>query len=360
MKGERNSWLDTLRAQAILAVIACHICSSFRELNGTHDHRWLSIAGLGGHGVDLFFVLSGWLLGCLLLSEKNRTNRIDVKRFWMRRWLRTLPAYYMVLLLTLGQRILQGRWQFEDGYYFLFLQNYALDPLPFFGVSWSLCVEEQFYLLIAPLLFLIPTKSLVTASLACLIALPMIARWAVADPYPWLTHLRIDGCAMGVLLAHLFLNYPDCWKRVQTWASYGIPVGLAILVFAGAQRYRGYGGDLPLTFYFLLSGCLVVQSQSSDFWKHRATNSLLKYIATRSYSLYLVHIDALAIARRVNDDHFLIYASICILVSVLLAELLFRAVEQPWMTYRDRGDGNAIAKLNNHHSSKQPIPSSIP
>jgi peptidoglycan/LPS O-acetylase OafA/YrhL len=178
MKGERNAWLDTLRAIAILAVIACHISSSFRELNATQDHHWLAIhhwlgiAGLGGHGVDLFFVLSGWLLGCLLLSEKTRTNQIDVKRFWMRRWLRTLPAYYMVLLLTLGQRILQGRWQFDDGYYFLFLQNYALDPLPFFGVSWSLCVEEQFYLLIAPLLFLIPTRSLVTASLTCLIALP--------------------------------------------------------------------------------------------------------------------------------------------------------------------------------------------
>jgi peptidoglycan/LPS O-acetylase OafA/YrhL len=360
MTGERNAWLDTLRATAILTVVACHISSSFRELNASHDYRCLAVAGLGGHGVDLFFVLSGWLLGCLLLSEKTRTNTIDVKRFLTRRWLRTLPAYYTVLFLTIGQRVLQDRWQVGDGYYILFIQNYLFDPLPFFGVSWSLCVEEQFYLLIAPLLLLLPTRGLVTSALACLVVLPMVVRWLVAAPYPWLTHLRIDGCALGVLMAHLFLNYSDCWKRVQTWASYAIPVGLVILVFAGVQRYRGEGGDLPLTFYYLLSGCLVVQSQASDFWKRRATNSLLIYIATRSYSLYLVHIDALAIARRVNDDHFLIYGSICILVSLLLAELLFRLVEQPWMTYRDCGEGNTLAKLDGHHGSKQPIPSSIP
>ena len=338
LAGSRNAWLDTLRAIAILSVFLCHVSSSFRQLHPDGDGGWLAAAGIGGHGVDLFFVLSGWLLGCLLLNEKKATSKINIKRFWVRRWLRTLPAYYAILLLTLGQRILQGRGQVEDAFYFVFIQNYAFDSLPFFGISWSLCIEEQFYLLIAPLLLILRRKEWITVALALLILIPMAGRWLVSDPKPWMTHLRIDGCAFGVLLANAFINHPRLWKWFAFLAPWGILVGLGALLILALQRYRGEYGEMPLSGYTLLSGCLVVQSQATHFWKQKASNGILRYIASRSYSLYLVHIEALAIARRTGDQHFLTYFLMSVLISLISAELLYRIVETPWMTFRDRRD----------------------
>jgi peptidoglycan/LPS O-acetylase OafA/YrhL len=347
LAGSRNAWLDTLRAIAILSVLLCHVSSSFRQLHPDGDGGWLAAAGIGGHGVDLFFVLSGWLLGCLLLNEKKTTSKINIKRFWVRRWLRTLPAYYAILLLTLGQRILQERGQVEDTFYFVFVQNYAFDPLPFFVISWSLCIEEQFYLLIAPLLFILRRKEWITVALALLILIPMAGRWLVGDSNPWMTHLRIDGCAFGVLLAHVHINHPRLWKWLHFLAPWGILIGLGALLILALQRFRGEYGEMPLAGYTLLSGCLVVQSQATWFWKQKASNSLLRYIASRSYSLYLVHIEALAIARRLDDGRFLVYLLVTVLFSLILAELLHRYVERPFMTFRDRRKSDPSLAENN-------------
>lgn len=297
--------------------------------------------------MDLFFVLSGWLLGCLLLNEKNNTSKINIKRFWGRRWLRTLPAYYAILLLTLGQRILQGRGQVEDAFYFIFVQNYAFDSLPFFGISWSLCIEEQFYLLIAPLLLILHRKEWITGVLALLILIPLVGRWLVGDPASWMTHLRIDGCAFGVLLAHVYINYPRLWKWFAFLAPWGILVGLGVLLIQALQRYRGEHGEMPLAGYTLLSGCLVVQSQATHFWKQKASNGILRYIASRSYSLYLVHIEAFAIARRLDDGRFLVYFLVTVLISVIFAELLYRYIERPFMTFRDHGKSDPSPAENN-------------
>ncbi len=296
------------------------------------------MAGIGGHGVDLFFVLSGWLLGYLLLHERRATETIDVWRFWKRRWLRTLPAYYAVLLLTLGQRGFQQSWQVDDGFYFIFLQNYAFSELPFLGISWSLCIEEQFYLLIGPLLLLLSSRAMIVSVLGLLIAFSAIARWWLADPTTCLTHLRLDACALGVLLAHLYLSYPKVWARLQGMAPWGILLGGGLILVVMTRRYHGVGGDLPLFVYALLSGLLVVQAQAGDFWRSRATHPLLRYVAGRSYSLYLVHIEALAIVRRLPIESYLLFTVICWVISLMLAELLFRLVERPWMNYRDHGD----------------------
>src|SRR5262245_7175385 len=130
----RNGSLDLLRSLAIILVVNCHCV-------GAHgDAAALHVLQLGGKAVDLFFVLSGWLLGYQLLSEFRDTGTIDVRRFWLRRWLRTLPAYYAVLLLTFLWQI-AARHNYELCWsYLLFGQTYLTD-MPYFGVSWSLCVE---------------------------------------------------------------------------------------------------------------------------------------------------------------------------------------------------------------------------
>src|SRR5579883_1610736 len=134
----RNGSLDVLRALAIVMVVGCHLATGFAPGSP------VAVAlGNGGRGVDLFFVLSGWLLGRQLFAEAAATGTVDVRRFWLRRWLRTLPAYYAVLAAQIAVLAVRGKGSLIDWRYLIFLQNYIPDP-PYFAVSWSLCVEEYF------------------------------------------------------------------------------------------------------------------------------------------------------------------------------------------------------------------------
>ncbi len=104
---------------------------------------------------------------------------------------------------SLFQRMVQGTYEVSDGWYAVFGQTYAFKDLPFFGVSWSLCVEEHFYLLIAPLLLLMGQRRVwVLASLALLIAIPIGVRRIDPSVNTFQTHARIDQCAIGVFLAY--------------------------------------------------------------------------------------------------------------------------------------------------------------
>ena len=167
----RYQSMDFLRAVAILLVILAHTVLSYGA------PAYLAPLQYGGTGVDLFFVLSGWLLGCQLFKEAQNTSTINVKRFWVRRWMRTLPAYYVVLLFSVAQRLLTKENVEFPFSYFIFTQNYFY-PLEFFSISWSLCVEEQFYLVVAPLiLLLMRTPKLVSSlTLITLLLLPLLFR----------------------------------------------------------------------------------------------------------------------------------------------------------------------------------------
>src|SRR5256885_2385524 len=143
----RNRNLDLLRAIAILMVVTGHLVVQ----SPTVLLRLRAITDYGQYGVYLFFVLSGWLVGGFYGRERRAFGSVAVMSFWIRRWLRTVPPYLAALLIaSLGAYGLRQQ-SFDFGY-LLFVQNYY-DHIPFFLVSWSLCVEEHFYL-IAPLLFL--------------------------------------------------------------------------------------------------------------------------------------------------------------------------------------------------------------
>ena len=136
--------LDAMRAAAILMVLVSHTWPSEKATN------WGYVFGV--LGVEMFFILSGFLIGGILLRLAN-TGRLqtwhDLVRFWRRRWYRTLPNYYLFLFLQMAWRawvlgypgVLSLDWQ-----YIVFAQNLTDGPSFFFPETWSLSIEEWFYL----------------------------------------------------------------------------------------------------------------------------------------------------------------------------------------------------------------------
>ncbi|HKK11365.1 MAG TPA: acyltransferase, partial [Flavobacteriaceae bacterium] len=149
MQGKRVFGLDALRATAISLVVASHCSYMFSE--STDSPILMAIRSLGAIGVDLFFVLSGYLIGGILLNqvEKNRTNFRDLFWFWKRRWFRTLPNYYLILLINITIVLIAGEnLPNKLLLYFPFLQNFLGSHPDFFTEAWSLSIEEYSYLIL--------------------------------------------------------------------------------------------------------------------------------------------------------------------------------------------------------------------
>ncbi|MBU2869097.1 acyltransferase [Colwellia sp. E2M01] len=326
--------MDFLRTIAIMLVLLAHSILAYGAPS------YLAPLQLGGIGVDLFFVLSGWLLGGALIREANREGSIDIKRFWMRRWLRTLPAYYVVLILSVAQRLITKDNVSFPIEYFIFTQNYYF-PLEFFSISWSLAVEEQFYLLIAPLMAFLATKNnkYSTIILLVLLVIPFIFRELNLYSNPKETHVRIDGCVFGVLLAHIYYTYPAIWKKA---ADKALPISIiatfTFVFFFVARYFPEWGVQDPnkllLAFIF---GSWVLLANSSKEWSEMLYVPGAYYIATRSYSIYLLHPEVLALMKRIPIQlPFLIYFLLTIIGSLIVAECLYRLVEKPLMDSRER------------------------
>lgn len=334
-KNQRNRWLDIVRAIAIILVVNCHIASSQYD-DGT-ESLWLDVLGLGGHGVDLFFVLSGWLLGSLLLREAQATGKINVLRFWKRRWLRTLPAYYAVLIATLSQAAWQERFEVDQFSYFLFLQGYFYDLAPFFSVSWSLCVEEHFYLMIAPaVLFTQGTTKRSLIILSLFLIIPTALRSFGISGSLNQTHVRVDQCASGVMLACIHIHLPRVWKILKKSLPLLACISFSCAIICILQRLKIVPGTAPLIEFTFMSLVLVAFAEHSEWWRSGIRVPGAHYIATRSYSIYLLHVEAIAAAKHLGATNFWTRGIVIWLLSLLLAELLYRLVERPFMKLRDR------------------------
>lgn len=198
---------DAARSLAIALVVLSHIHQ------GSHQ--------LGVIGVELFFALSGFLIGTILyrsLPEQGKWTWKGVGNFWKRRWWRTLPNYYLFLFVAIAFHGSRGEWP-EGGAagilpYFLFVQNLMSPNEMFFGVSWSLCVEETFYLLF-PLLLLLFHRVTESRKIAFLIAGGFVFLGSVA------------------LREVLYLHYPPDLTRVSTLPRLDtIGYGVAVAVLA--------------------------------------------------------------------------------------------------------------------------------
>jgi len=284
--------LDLLRTIAILMVVFYH-CVNLANV----PQRWVwHIAETGSLGVDLFFVLSGFLIGSLYWKEKSRFGQVDNWLFIRRRTFRTVPMYLLIMPLAYLPVYLARSTPFDWKYLF-FLQNYNIS-MPFYVISWSLCIEEHFYLLLP---FLIPPvirlpKPVLFPVIALLLLLPTLLRMSLHSEYVTsegfgyyftATHLRYEGLLVGVIVSYFVTYQPALLKNLipYRWIIYVFTI-VSVLSASLMSPFMKYSFSFSIaSFAFSLSLCVAYYDQTYQISTHRI-NYL---IAVSSYCIYLVH-----------------------------------------------------------------------
>ncbi|QNQ07697.1 acyltransferase family protein [Sphingomonas alpina] len=299
----RDQNLDLLRAVAVLSVVLYHLLQ-WSPL----DPLWLDrLARYGAYGVDLFFILSGFLIGSIYWREERDTGRVQLMRFLKRRWLRTIPPYIGALLLAWGA-VWYARGEAFDWRYLFFLQNYGSE-LPFFLVSWSLCVEEHFYLVVPLLMGLTRTfKPVRPFLLAIGVIAPLLLRAHDASIgsvapfgfYHTATHLHFEGLTLGLALAWLNAYRPDLWTMARRAARW-LVIPLLALCWIGTSGSREINYVLMPSLVASLFGALLLAVAGRRPIAGRAFAAPVRTVAITSYSVYLVHPLMIHIGNIVNQ-----------------------------------------------------------
>jgi peptidoglycan/LPS O-acetylase OafA/YrhL len=326
----RNFNLDVLRGIAVLMVLGWH----FDILPG------------GWAGVDLFFVLSGFLISSLLFSEWKRSGTLDIRRFLIRRGFKIYPAFYLYLAVTIAAMRVGGHTVSTASVLptAMFVRNYFPDTLGS-GVwdhLWSLAVEEQFYLVLPPMLLLLARRRFhfLPAAFGTVAILAMVLRfhagWNLSgrelDVWYIPTHLRIDSLMFGAVLSYLRAFEPLLFARIAHSRLTLIPLAAAIAVLAFIPLSSPLMHTLGFTVLYLGFGALLLVMLVRV--PGAGATRLLKPVAEiglNSYSIYLWHMPiALMLAH--TRALFVPYIASSIVLGILAAKL----IELPTLRLRDR------------------------
>nr|WP_294935744.1 acyltransferase [uncultured Flavobacterium sp.] len=357
--------LDVVRALAILLVLFSHLY----YLIDSNNPLLISVSGLSGFaGVELFFVLSGFLIGTILLKMfmADDFSPGNLFTFLKRRWFRTLPAYYLVLIMNIAIGLyfaydVSGWWK-----YFLFIQNFSDYDIVIFTESWSLSIEEWTYA-ITPLAlffgykvfksnkkigFLVITLLLIV--LFHLLRFNFYLNNTIADMETWnirvksVTLFRIDSILVGFLVAWGHYYYKETIKKYSGYL-FIISVHLFFLQFVVLNVL---GVDIitkPLyfiVFYFTFSSATIALGLPF-FVNWETTAGIVKkpveFVSKVSYSLYLLHYSIVTVLMKhfVDASKFaslqLLGFVVCYLMIVFfLSFIMYRYFEKPIMDLRDR------------------------
>jgi peptidoglycan/LPS O-acetylase OafA/YrhL len=354
---ERQPGLDLLRALAIIVVVIYHAALFGFKLPGRVDR-------FGWIGVDLFFVLSGYLIGGQLLAPLARDRPIKLGRFFARRVFRIMPAYFVILavyfLLPSWREypdMAQPLWKF-----LLSVQNIALHGGTAFSHAWSLAVEDQFYLALPFLLLFLcrrPGAAVIVPCLLVIGGLALRAFLAAQNPsvdggvsfrgfqawiyYP--TWTRLDPLVYGVVLAAIEKFRPHWWNRLMDSAIWLWLPALALISYG---LYLGEGDNLTVTactwqFPLIALGmaALLVCAVSPRLPLCRFAIPGAAFIASIAYSAYLIQKLVIRAVEQFCSSHNIQPTSALALLGVEIcvyaaATLLFFLIERPFLQLRHR------------------------
>lgn len=336
--------LDTLRAGAILMVLVYHSTQLFAN----QWPRVWQFTQAGFFGVDLFFALSGYLIGSLFFLEQVKNGRVHVARFILRRISRTVPPYMIVLAFAYLAVYIYRDQPFDFGY-LVFAQNYYIE-IPFFLISWSLCVEEHFYLLLPLLLTvlfkLFNTPRLLFAALLFTMSLiPLLFRLShqEVDPKPFgfyqtATHLRFDPLILGVMYAYISIYYKYVIIKLLNY-KYVIYLSAAFLLLSynwWPEQWIYSAGVYIVGFSFATA---VAVSCEDRCWS-LSKIELVAVIAKISYAIYLTHVLSIHLLEKIfaalDIDFIVLQFCVILLTTTCVGYFFYRVIEQPIMSWRSQ------------------------
>jgi peptidoglycan/LPS O-acetylase OafA/YrhL len=350
---------------AILLVLTLHFLVA--EVPGALDSRTFSILQLGRlawSGVDLFFVLSGFLIGGILIDERTSPNYF--RAFYVRRFCRIFPLYFLMLFLfflgvwsKVDQVIAALGWLFADPLrftsYATFTQNFFMAKWRtfgpnFFGITWSLAIEEQFYFTLPFVIRFARPKWMPRIVIASIIVAPLVrALLYLTVPNPYLAGdvlmpCRADALMLGVGAA-LLVRSEAGWEFLTTYrrslyvALAGLFLGLAFMTFNPSPALRMTVGLTWLALFYCALLLLAV-SHTSGFVSRLFRLRVLMSLGIIAYGLYLYHraIEGLCYALLRNKAPALesaVDATVTILaviLTVLVARFSWKYFEKPFVT----------------------------
>lgn len=353
--------LDVLRALAILLVLASHLY----YVSGSTNPTVISLSGLAGYaGVELFFVLSGFLIGGILLRqfvEEDFTGK-KVIVFLKRRWFRTLPNYYLVLIINIAIAEFLGYLPDNWGVYVLFLQNFKTYLISFFTESWSLSIEEWTYVLLPACLFLMANvfkvfskKGRFLLVVLGLIVLAHVFRYfaffqqRITTMEAWNAHIksivvfRYDTILFGVVLAWIHYYYVNFLKNSRVYLLI-LALHLFVLQFFVLNVLQVDIISCPVyfhVFYVSLSSFIFFLSLPYFvFWNQGEgiVPKVVVFISKTSYSAYLLHYSIVSVVIQyvLGQMNLPLISILYFGLTFSLSYVLYRFYELPLMRLRDK------------------------
>lgn len=357
--------LDVLRAIAILMVVSSHVLWIYPESNTILP---LVLQLFGFWGVELFFVLSGFLIGSILykLYVNDTFNFKVVCQFLKRRWFRTLPNYYLILLVNIAIAGFIGYPIQKVGHYFIFFQNFVSESPSFFTESWSLSVEEFTYILVPLALFLgtftnggKKSKYFLRLILFLILFFTVTKIFfnfnhTISNLSDWNSQVksvvvyRVDAILIGILAVWFRFNFENFWQKKKAFFAFlGIVIFLFLLFgipfFKLVIEQKPFFWNviyLPLTslgfvFFFPIFSQWKVSSSS--------LKQPIEFISKISYAIYLLHygiilqlmkyfVDTTVLSSIERHFFTLLYLSI----TFFLSYILYRFYEKPMTDLRDK------------------------
>ncbi len=346
---QRIPALDLLRSAAILLVMGNHAAALLKR-----PSLLARVFYWGWTGVDLFFVLSGFLIGRQLWRELERRGSIRLGTFILRRGLRIWPLYFCTVALCFAAASAAGRPSHRLWADLFCVSNYFRGNV---RGGWSLSTEEQFYLLLPAALLLLSrffaARRLFVLPLAWLCLLPVLRIAAMAHA-PGLSaddviygpfHTHSDGLAAGLLIAWAAVFVPRWWKRRCSFVELAgaiVLIGLALVLRFAAKvafAYSALG-----VFYGILTLLLLRTSRLP-----RICRSRVFYVMSRlSYGIYLNHFFLERMLVPVFASHasaslaFVMYYALSVLLSLAVAFVTFSLIERPFLQFRERSTPAAV------------------
>lgn len=357
---DRIPGLDTLRAAAIILVFMYHYMVFI-----SNKPTFGFLGSIGWVGVDLFFVLSGYLIGHQIFSAIANKRTFSFKIFYYRRFLRTLPNYLFILGLYFlipgfrEQPLLPPLWKFIT-----FTQNFGLQTGTSFSHAWSLCIEEQFYLILPIFALIIVYKKLTQSGWIVLLSLliaGMILRgflWVYINQHSiedfkrlyyikiyYSSFCRLDELVLGVGIAMLRNFHKNIYIKMMKKGNLYLLLGILGSGFTlyGFYKYHysllmtviGYP-SLALSF-----AALTIAALSPNTHLHQIKIPGTTTLAAWSYAIYLVHKPLSVIAYTqlsifgIDASSFLTISTI-VLVNLIGGGLIYTYIETPFLRIRDR------------------------